>query len=384
MNIRSVSFNIFSASARMKNPYILFFLLLGVLFPAEVFAHGEPEGENGDLSFSIRFVRHFPFQRVRLSSDGLNQWLFLTLFHDNQVVRLDLKTGKTLETIQHVPLPESIIYNPVGQSVLVALGDSRAYMVSPVGKDGPPLLDQAGLNPIWVGGAPALGYYLLAGAVHILYSLDPENYHATDWIALGDKVHEVTLDPARKKIYFPLYRKRALTTVSIPEFRRIATVDLDSCLHPKIVLPDGGAGLERVLILCRNGLFEGDSISGGFKKIIRFREYPGTMARIGQSNLIAISFPDAHEVRIFDQKQNRIVKVFPSRGRPVFLSSFRDRNDLLLISNRPASRLTQLTLYRVSGGGLQTRTFPSGSRAKKVSLEGRTVSSSKLVNVGSK
>lgn len=346
-------------------PYLMFLMFLGVLFPAEVFGRGGASGENDSVSLSVRFVRDFPFQRVRIFVDELDRWVFLSLFHDNQVIRLDLATGKTLETIYHVPLPESITYNPVGQSALVALGDSRSYMVSPVRQDGPPGLKQTGLNPVWVGGAPALGYYLLAGAVHILYSLDPKGYQVTDWIALGDKVHEVTLDPARKKIYFPLFRKDRLTTVSIPEFRSVASVDLDRCHHPKITLPDGGPGLERVLVLCRNGLFGGDAISGGFERIKWFGMHPGTMARIGQSNLVAISFPDAHEISIFDRNRNRIVKTFPSRGRPVFMASFRQKNDLLVISNRPARRLTQLFLYRFSGSALLSGTIPTAISSQK-------------------
>ena len=371
VNVRSDFLNLFFSSASM-NPCFLLLLFLGMLFPGDVFARGGIVSEKAssahspdsrqkyNLSFSVRFVREFPFQRVRLFVDELDRWVFLTLFHEGNVARLDLETGQTLGTTRNIPFPESIAYNPVRHSILVALGDSRSYLVSPIGEDGPPIMDKAGLNPVWVGGAPALGYYLLAGAVHLLYSLGEGNYQITNWIALGDKVREVSFDPARKKIYLPLFRQSRIRTVSVPEFREIGNVGVDRCHYPKFVLSDGKTDSEGVLVLCRNGLFGGDAVSGGFGTIKRFGERPGMMARIGRSNLIAISFPDAHEIRVFDQKRNQIVKAFPTRGRPVFLSAVPMKNDLLVVSNRPARRVTQVILYRFRGSALASRTRPSG------------------------
>ncbi|MHB1285704.1 MAG: hypothetical protein ACYCYP_03935 [Leptospirales bacterium] len=320
------------------------------------------------MSVSVGFVREFSFQRIRGSVDELDQWVFLTMFQDGIVARLDLNTGTTLGTTSSVPYPESVVYNPLSHSAFVALGDSRSYLVTPIGEAGPPVLGNTGLNPSWVAGSPALGYYLLAGAVHILYSLDRNGYQTNDWIALGDKVGEVTFDPQRKKIYFPLFRKHHIKTLSVPEFRMISDVDIDLCHHPKSVLSDGKPNSSKILILCRNGLFGGDSLSGGFKILKRFGERPGMMVRIARTAMIAISFPDAHEIRVLDQNGDRVIKEFPTRGRPVFLFSPQMKNNLLVVSDRPEVRKTQLVLYKFDGSALISNRLPSGKSLKSVSV----------------
>ncbi len=370
--IRSDFFNLLFKPVLM-NPFIFLFLFLGMIpaclpgAKAASLSNRASEGrllrpaQHQTVSVSVGFVREFSFQRIRGSVDELDQWVFLTMFRDGIVARLDLNTGKTLETISSsVSDPESVVYNPLAHSAFVALGDSRSFLVTPIREAGPPFLGNTGLNPSWVGGSPALGYYLLAGAVHILYSLDRNGYHTKDWIALGDKVDEITFDPERKKIYFPLFRKGQVKTVSVPEFRMVSDVDIDLCHHPKTVLSDGTPNSSNVLVLCRNGLFGGNALSGGFKVLKKFGERPGMMARIARSKMIAISFPDAHEIRILDQNGYRVVKEFPTRGRPVFLFSTQMKNSLLVVSDRPELRKTQLVSYEFDGSALAAIRLPSG------------------------
>ncbi len=302
------------------------------------------ETENGHLH--VIFTRDFAFQKIRAGLDTKDHWIFLTLFHDQQVLHIDQTTGKDLKIDAYLRRPEFASFDPETRNLIVSQGDSRDYYVIPVGRYGPPLAVRTGLNPSWSGGAPGLGHYVLAGAVHLLYRLDSHEETPLDWMALGDRVKNVTLDRKRKRLYFPMYRKERLATVSLPDFRKTGEVDLGDCDHPRQVFSETDSGKTDLILLCRDGIYEGDEIKGDFRRIFRLRKKSGMMARVGGDGVLAISFPESRMVGLWSIPNQHFFREIRFDGRPVFLLGIPKTADFLLVTDNPLERRSRVRLIR--------------------------------------
>lgn len=302
------------------------------------------ETENGHLH--VIFTRDFNFQKIRAGLDTKDHRIFLTLFHDHQVVHIDQTTGKNLKIDAYLRRPGFVSFDPETRNLIVSQGDSRDYYVIPVGRYGPPDMVRTGLNPSWAGGAPGLGYYVLAGAVHLLYRLDSHEETLLDWMALGDRVKNVTLDRKRKRLYFPLYRKERLATVSLPDFRKTGEVDLGDCDHPRQVFSGRDSGKTDLILLCRDGIYKGDEIKGDFRRIFRLRKKSGMMARVGGAGVLAISFPESRMVRLWSIPNQHFFREIRFDGRPVFLLGIPKTSDFLLVTDNPLERRSRVRLIR--------------------------------------
>ncbi|MCL4461733.1 MAG: hypothetical protein M1297_08515 [Nitrospirae bacterium] len=302
--------------------------------------------------FLLVFDHAFSFQRIRTALDLSDKWIFLTLFHDREIVHVDLETGKQVGVDMHVRNPVFAAFDPGTRNLIVAQGNSRDYYVTPVGRDGPPEAVRTGLNPSWVGGDPDLGYYVLAGAVHLLYRLDRREEKTLDWTALGDRVRTVTVDPAGKRIAFPLYRKERLITLSLPLMQKEGEVDLGNCDHPRQILTGRKQGEQAFLVLCRDGIYEGSGDPDGFRRLSRFRRKSGMMVRIGNTELLAISFPESRMIRLWSVRTHRFVRTLRLEGRPVFLQGIPGSFDFLLVLDNPLDRESRVRRVRwVPDGG---------------------------------
>jgi len=302
------------------------------------------ETEKGHLH--VIFTRDFTFQKIRAGLDTKDHWIFLTLFHDHQVLHIDQTTGKNLKIDAYLRRPEFAAFDPETRNLIVSQGDSRDYYVIPVGRYGPPVVVRTGLNPSWAGGAPGLGYYILAGAVHLLYRLDSHEVTLLDWMALGDRIKNVTLDRKRKRLYFPMYRKERLATVSIPDFRKTGEVELGDCEHPRQVFSGTDSGKTDLILLCRDGIYEGDEIKGDFRRIFRLRKKSGMMARVGGTGVLAISFPESRMVRLWSIPDQHFFREIRFDGRPVFLLGIPQTADFLLVTDNPLERRSRVRLIR--------------------------------------
>lgn len=307
------------------------------------------------------FDRAFSFQRIRTAVDASDNWIFLTLFRDHEVIHIDLATGKRLGVDVHLRDPVFPAFDPKTRNLIVARGNSRDYFVAPVGRSGPPVSVRTGLNPSWVGGDPGLGYYVLAGAVHLLYRLDKREEKPLDWTALGDRIRHVTLDPLKKRVFFPLYRKERLMTLSLPSFQREGDVDLGNCDHPRQVLFGQGQQDPALLVLCRDGIYGGSGAQDDFHRLSRFRRKSGMMVRIGTTDLLVISFPESRMLRLWSERDHRFVRTLRLDGRPVFLQGIPGSLDFLLVLDSPIDRESRVSRMRwVPDGGVNPQSLPGG------------------------
>ncbi|MCL4405878.1 MAG: hypothetical protein M1287_01550 [Firmicutes bacterium] len=320
----------------------------------------ESDPEKGH--FQTVFEHAFPFQKIRTALDLSDNWLFLTLYRDREVAHIDLTTGKQVGVDAHLRDPVFVSFDPETKNLLIAQGNSRDYYVVPVGRSGPPLSVRTGLNPSWVGGDPSLGYYVLAGAVHLFYRLDKREGRPLDWTALGDRVRHVTLDTENKRALFPLYRKEQLIAVSLPSFHRQTDVDLGNCDHPRQILSGGRAPEAEVLVLCRDGIYSGKQALEDFHRLSRFRKSSGMMVRIGKTNLLAISFPKSRMIRLWSEKTHHFIQTVHLDGRPVFLQEVPGTLDFLLVLDSPLARESRVSRMRwVPEGSVNLLPPPSGT-----------------------
>ncbi|KGA92900.1 hypothetical protein LptCag_1277 [Leptospirillum ferriphilum] len=304
----------------------------------------ETDPEKGH--FQTVFEHAFSFQKIRTDLDLSDNWLFLTLYRDREAAHIDLTTGKQIGVDAHLRDPVFVAFDPKTRNLLVAQGNSRDYYVVPVGRSGPPLSVRTGLNPSWVGGDPSLGYYVLAGAVHLLYRLDKREGRPLDWTALGDRVRHVTLDTEKKRALFPLYRKERLMAVSLPSFHRQTDVDLGNCDHPRQALFGAGSPETEVLVLCRDGIYSGNPALEDFHRLSRFRKSSGMMVRIGKTSLLAISFPKSRMIRLWSEKTHHFIRTLHLDGRPVFLQGIPGTLDFLLVLDNPLDRESRVSRMR--------------------------------------
>jgi hypothetical protein len=302
------------------------------------------------LSFRLdtRFERVFPFQNARATIDEGKGRIFLALFRDNQVQVLDMKTGATRQTFLNLDRPEWVSFDPGHNALLVALGDSRQFEVIPDLDSNKEFRQPTGLNPVWVGGTSNNGYFLLAGGVHILYRLDRVSYASTDWVALGDNVHDVALDASGKQIYLPLMRKGKVWIVDLATLRLHRELDLDTCDGPRKVVPVSIEKKDRLAVLCKNGLYLVHPDVSISHRIWKFHRRPGSMASLVCGNLLIVSFPEKNELDIWDIAGRRIVKRISLESRPIFLTSTSDGMGFLVITNSARGQETRLISYRIS------------------------------------
>ena len=296
--------------------------------------------------FQIVFDHTFSFQKIRTDVDVSDNWIFLTLFRDREVAHIDLTTGKNMGVDAHLRDPVFVAFDPGSRNLLIAQGNSRDYYVVPVGRIGPPLSVRTGLNPSWVGGDPSLGYYVLAGAVHLLYRLDKGEGRPLDWTALGDRIRYITLDPEKKRALFPLYRKERLMAVSLPSFQRQSDVDLGNCDHPRQVLSGEEQPTTDILVLCRDGMYTGNPAQEDFHRLSRFRRRSGMMIRIGATKLLAISFPESRMIRVWSERTHHFIRTLRLDGRPVFLQGIPGTLDFLLVLDNPLDRESRIKRIR--------------------------------------
>ncbi len=303
------------------------------------------------LSFGLetQFERVFSFQYARATIDERNGRIFLALFRDNQVQVLDMKTGATRQTLRNLDRPEWVSFDHGHNVLLVALGNSRQFEIIPDLDPSKEYRQPTGLNPVWVGGSSKNGYFLLAGGVHILYRLDRGSYASTDWIALGDKVHDVALDASGKQIYLPLMRKGKVWIVDLATLRLLRELDLETCDGPRNVVPVSLEKKERLAVLCKNGLYFVHPDVSTPHRSWKFHHRPGSMASLVRGNLLIVSFPEKNELDIWDIAGKRVVKRIALDSRPIFLTSTADGTGFLVITNSARRQETRLIFYRISG-----------------------------------
>jgi hypothetical protein len=311
---------------------------------------------------SKRFERSFPFQYARATIDESKGRIFLALFKDNEVQVLDGKTGATQQTFENLDRPEWVSFDRLRNVMLVALGDSRQFVVVPDLDANKEFEKPTGLNPVWVGGTPDTGYFLLAGGVHILYRLDRVSYASTDWVAIGDAVQDVSLDASGKRIYLPLKRKGKVRIVELSTLRILSELDMDPCEAPRKVVPVSVEKKERLAVLCKDGLYLSHADASVAKRVWKFRHRPGSMVSVVMGNFLVISFPKVKELDIWDLERRQVIKRMPLAARPIFLASTSDGMSFLVITNSARAQETKLVSYRVLSPVMKSKTVsvPAG------------------------
>lgn len=321
--------------------------------PSVVSRSAAPES----FQVSKRFVRTFPFQYARATVDESNGRIFLALFKDNEVQILDGKTGTTQQTFENLDRPEWVSFDRLRNVMLVALGDSRQFAVIPDLDANKEFEKPTGLNPVWIGGTPNTGYFLLAGGVHILYRLDrAASYASTDWVAIGDAVQDVSLDASGKRIYLPLKRKGKVRIVELSTLRLLSELDMDPCEAPRKVVPVSVEKKERLAVLCKDGLYLSHVDASVARRVWKFRHRPGSMVPVVMGNLLAISFPEEKELEFWDLERRQVIRRMPLAARPIFLASTSDGMSLLVITNSPRAQETRLVSYRLLLPVFQSKT----------------------------
>ena len=196
------------------------------------------------------FMNSYREGRLVLAAGKGNKDLFLLNKREGTLSRIDPESGKSSVLLSHLPNPQDIAVGRDGNRILLDLGSSRTLLVSPLNVLGPPSAISVGLNPGQIIRGSDDQYYLVANAVHILYTLDPVRYHPMDWVAVGEPFGRVAADEHRN-LWVPLSRTRQVMEIHTAPFAPFKRYPLEDCQAPLRVLPlpEGGfvAG-------CRNAL----------------------------------------------------------------------------------------------------------------------------------
>jgi hypothetical protein len=290
------------------------------------------------------FMNSYREGRLFLAAGKGNKDLFLLNKREGTLSRIDPESGRSSVLLAHLRNPQNIAVGRDGNRILLDLGSSRTLLVAPLTVQGPPAAISVGLNPGQIIRGSDDQYYLVAEAVHILYTLDPVRYHPKEWVAVGEPFRRVAADEHRN-LLVPLSRSGQVMEIHTAPFAPFRKYPIEGCHAPLRVvpLPEGGfvAG-------CRNAILRMGP-QGDFHRL-SLRNRP----RHGLRDLL-LSSDATHLLALFHHEKSIVILKIKGLGQnpsvrrvpysPVRLFLFGNWPILFVVMNDPDHDKTWLFGY---------------------------------------